>query len=125
MVVLTTEVKVDGLTGQDVSRFLLNCSDADYQRYWPGTHLAFHTPKRMPGDLGNLVCFDEYLGKRRLKFDAVVTEVMPGKRIVWQMKKLVKLSARLTLDFEDEGRVSTSDIALQSALMVSVGSLIR
>ena len=104
MVVITTEVKVDGLTGQDVSRFLLNCSDADYQRYWPGTHLAFHTSKRMPGDLGNLVCFDEYVGKRRLKFDAVVTEVMPGKRIVWQMKKLVKLSARLTLDFEDEGR---------------------
>lgn len=117
MLMITTEVTVPEITSEAVSRFMLDCSDADYQRWWPGTHLAFHTLKRMPGDLGNLVYFDEYVGKRRLKFNAVVTEVLPGKRIVWQMKKIVNLPARLTLDFED----SKEGVRIRHSLVVGFG----
>jgi hypothetical protein len=51
--------------------------------------------------VGNLVYFDEYVGGYRLRFKAVVTEIISGKKLVWQMKKIVKLPAWLALDFED------------------------
>ncbi len=70
---------------------------------WPGTHLAFHTKERFPNDIGNLVYFDEYVGRRRLKFESVVTKNAPGRTIVWQMKKIVKLPVWLSLTLEDKG----------------------
>ena len=80
---------------------MLNCTDEDYQNWWPGTHLAFHTTKRFPGDFGNLVYFDEYVGRRRLKFEGVLIKSIPGKEIVWQMKKVVRLPAWLVLELDD------------------------
>ena len=80
---------------------MLNCTDEDYQRWWPGEHLAFHTLKRYPGDIGNLVNFDEYVGNHRIKFQGIVTEVIPGARVVWQMKMMVKLPAWLILECVD------------------------
>lgn len=101
MIKMRTRVKVKGISGAEISAFMLNCTDADYQRWWPGTHLAFHTIQRRPGDLGNLVMFDEIVGGRRLRFSAVLTEVVPGRKLTWQMKKLVRLPGWLSLDFED------------------------
>jgi hypothetical protein len=100
MITLQSKVDVDGISAEALSDFMLNCTDADYQRWWPGTHLAFHTLKRIPGNIGNLVYFDEYVGKRRLKFQGVVSVYEPGRRIVWQMKWLVRLPAWLILEFE-------------------------
>ena len=80
---------------------MLNCTDEKYQKWWPGTHISFHTIKRFPNDLGNIVYFDEYVGKRRLKFKGVVVENIPGKKLVWQMKKVIKLPSWLELGFED------------------------
>jgi len=101
MITLKTEVTVQGITAKQVTDFMLNCTDAEYQRWWPDTHLAFHTIKRRPRDFGNLVYFDEYVGKRRLKFHGMITEMVPGKRIVWQMIKGFKLPAWVCLDVED------------------------
>lgn len=101
MIALRTEVEVAGISGRSVSDFMLNCTDADYQNWWPGTHLAFHTTRRFPNGLGNLVYFDEYVGRRRLKFEGVVVKSIPGKEIVWQMKKVVRWPAWLALEFED------------------------
>ncbi len=101
MIRMTTRVDVKGVTGQAVSDFMLNCTDRDYQRWWPGTHLAFHTLKRRPGHVGSLVYFDEYVGRRRLAFQGVVTELIPGKRLVWQMQKVIRLPGWLMLDFSD------------------------
>ena len=101
MITMKTEVNVKGISGKDVSDFLLNCTDEDYQRWWNGTHLSFHTIKRYPNNLGNLVYFDEYVGRYRLKFNGVVTEIVPGKKLVWQMIKIVKLPGWLILEFED------------------------
>ena len=101
MIAMRAEVEVRGISGRSVSDFMLNCTDEDYQDWWPGTHLAFHTTRRFPDDLGNHVYFDEYVGGRRLKFEGVVVKNAPGKEIVWQMKKVVRLPAWLVLEFDD------------------------
>ena len=87
MIVMRTEVHVTGTTGHSIYEFMLNCTDEEYQNWWPGTHLAFHTTRRFPGNVGNRVYFDEYVGSRRLRFSGVVVRCDPGKKIVWQMVK--------------------------------------
>ena len=101
MIQLQTSVTVPGLTGKAVSEFMLNATDADYQRWWPGTHLAFHTLRRYPGDLGNRVYYDEFVGNYRLKFNGVLVEVFPSRKLTWQIQKIVRLPAWLTLEFAD------------------------
>ncbi len=66
MIVMRTEVEVKGVSGRSIHDFMLNCTDEDYQAWWPRTHRAFHTMRRFSDDLGNLVYFDEYVGRRRL-----------------------------------------------------------
>jgi hypothetical protein len=102
MVILQSVVSVPGLRAGQVVEFLLQCSDADYQRWWPGTHLHFHTLERRPRDLGNLVHMDEWVGNRRVKLNGVVTEAIPGRKIVWQLKALVRQPVRLELEVDDE-----------------------
>lgn len=101
MITMKTKVNVKGITGKAISEFMLNCTDEDYQRWWKGVHLAFHTIRRYPNDVGNLVYFDEFVGNHRLRFKAEVVEIIPDKKIVWQMKKGVKLPGWLILVFED------------------------
>jgi len=103
MIVMRTEVWVGGVSGSSISDFLLYCTDENYQDWWPGTHIALHTTRRVPGDVGNLIYFDEYVGKRRLKFEGVVVKSIPGKEIVWQIKKVVRLPAWLVMEFDDDG----------------------
>ena len=104
MITMKTDVNVNGTSAKDICNFMLNCTDQDYQDWWKGTHLAFHTIKRFPNEIGNLVHFDEYVGKRRLKFEAIVTKFIPGKEMVWQMKKAIPLPAWLVMEFEDNDR---------------------
>ena len=101
MIRLQTDVDVDGLAAEEVFRFLLNCDDASYQAWWPGIHIRFHTVLREPGNVGNLVYMDEYIGRFRLRLHAVIVAIDPGRRIVWQMVKGVRLPGRLLLTFED------------------------
>ena len=101
MIAMRAEVIVNGISGKAVSDFMLNCTNEDYQNWWPGTHLSFYTTIRFPDDLGNLVHFDEYVGRRRLKFDGVVVKNVPGKELIWQMKKVVRVPAWLALEFDD------------------------
>ena len=101
MIELRTEVYVNGISGKSVSDFMLNCTDEDYQNWWPGTHLAFHTINRFPNGLGNIVYFDEYVGSHRLTFYGIVVENIPGRKIIWQLKKVIKLPVWLILEFED------------------------
>lgn len=96
-----TNVHVENLSAHSLYEFMLHCTDEQYARWWPGTHLAFHTIKREPNDIGSLVYFDEMVGTRRLKYKAVVTEANPDRKITWQMKKLVRLPGYLTLELHD------------------------
>jgi hypothetical protein len=101
MVTLKTTVQVKGITAKDIYCFMLNCTDADYQQWWQGTHLSCHTVKRYPGNIGNVVYVDEYVGKYRLKGCAVITRLVPCSEMVYQIKKMVKLPARFTMKFEE------------------------
>ncbi len=103
MITLRTQMELPGITGNEIVQFLLNCTDEEYQRWWPGTHLSFHTIQRHSGDVGNLVYMDEFIGQRRVKGKAIVTEIVPGQRVAWQMVKLIRLPVWFTLDLKDQG----------------------
>lgn len=102
MIELKTRVRVKNLSARDVYDFMIDCTDEKYKRWWPEMHFAFHTINRVGNNyLGDLVVFDEMVGKRRLTFKAVITEAVPGQKITWQMKKMLLLPALLSLNLED------------------------
>lgn len=114
MLTIQTQVHVPLITGREMADFLLYCTDREYQAWWQGMHLEFHTIKRYPGDLGSVIYMDEFVGKKRVKMLAIVTEVIPGRRIVWQMKKIVRLPVWLTLEFVDDANGVMLTHALQA-----------
>ena len=61
--------------------------------------MRFHTISRRPGEIGNVVYFDEYVGRMRLRSKAVVTRYEPDKLIEWQMKWVVPWPVRALLSF--------------------------
>jgi hypothetical protein len=101
MIRLTTNVLVPGVSAAEVCHFMIYCDDARYHGWWPEAHFRFHTIERKPGNVGNLVYYDELVGKRRLRFRAVITEFVPNRRIVWQMKAWIPLPAWLSLEFRE------------------------
>jgi hypothetical protein len=103
MITLSTQIDVSDIRGREITGFLLNCTDELYQRWWPGTHLSFHTISRFPSNVGNVVFMDEFIGDRRVITKAVVKEVLDGRRIVSQMKKLVPLPVFLKLELNEVG----------------------
>ena len=104
MLSLNTTIHVPGLSGREITDFLVNCDDTQYQAWWPGVHLQFHTVRRFPGDIGNIVYMDEYVGRFRIKGHAVATSAIPGREIVCQIKHGVRLPAWLILRFKDDAR---------------------
>lgn len=98
---------VDGLTGQEITDFLLDCGDDIYHAWWPGTHLELHVLEHGSGDdhVGDVVLMDEYVGSRRVRMVGEVLEAVAGKRIVWQFRPGgLRLPVRLTLALSDEER---------------------
>ena len=104
MITLRSEVSVRGISAHEFLVFMVNCTDADYQEWWPGTHLAFHTIQRYPNEIGNIVYFDEYVGKTRLKFKGIITDYVPGQRVIWQMILGVKLPAWLEIECWEQSK---------------------
>ncbi len=80
MISIQSRVCVPGISAAQLVDFMLNCADAQYQAWWPGTHLVFHTIERRPGDVGNVVVFDEFVGKRRLKTSALSPRLCPAEK---------------------------------------------
>lgn len=102
MITLQTTVFVPGVQGEDILEFLDRCDDAEYQRWWPGTHLQYHALARTPEKVGSTFLMDEFVGKRRLRLEGVVTRYEPGRHFECQLKKGVPLPAHLEIDTEDE-----------------------
>jgi hypothetical protein len=98
MLVFESRVDVAGLTGREVTDFMVSCTDGRYRRWWPGTHLQFHALGRATGGVGDVVVMDEFIGRRRLRLRGVVEVVEPGRMLVWRFRKLVPLPARLSLE---------------------------
>jgi len=101
VVVLQTRVFVVGVAGKQVTDFFVNCTDSDYQRWWEGTHLEFHTVNRTTEVIGSLVYFDEYVGKHRLKFKGRITNYAAGKHLEYRLAKGLSMPAWLVLEFQD------------------------
>ncbi len=109
MLTLESRVTVPGLTGAEITTFLSECTDAGYQQWWPGVHLHLHSLTAGGGaHLGDEIFMDEFIGTRRLRMTAVVVEAEPGRKIMWQMKKGIRLPAWLTIEVVDHPEVSTS-----------------
>lgn len=102
MFTIQSKVHVEGIGGLPIFNFFINPNDSAYQSWWPGTHLEFHVQRGAPGSVGCLVYMDEYVGKRRVRMTGVVTEVLPGKKICWQFKALIRLPVWLCLELEDD-----------------------
>lgn len=98
MLVFESRVDVGGLTGRDVTDFMLACTDEQYRSWWPGTHLQLHAQWRGAGGVGDVMVMDEFVGRRRLRLRGVVEAVEPGSRLVWRFRKVVRLPARLSLE---------------------------
>ena len=101
MLTLQTSLRVDGIAGTEIFEFLVNPTDEAYRRWWPGTHLHFHLLERHAKHVGDIVYMDEYVGRRRLRMRGIVIEADPGRRLVWQMKKAIRLPVRLELELRD------------------------
>lgn len=99
---IQSKVHVEGIGGLPIFNFFIDPSDRAYQRWWPGTHLKFHTVRGTPGSIGSVIYMDEYIGKRRLRMAGVVTEVQPGKAITWQFKAFIRLPVWLHLELEED-----------------------
>ncbi|GAA1750896.1 hypothetical protein GCM10009767_07260 [Kocuria aegyptia] len=98
MLVIESRVDVEGLTGPEVTEFMLACTDEQYQRWWPGAHLQLHALGRAAGGVGDVVVMDEFIGRRRLRLLGIVEAVEPGREVVWRFRKIVPLPARLRLE---------------------------
>jgi hypothetical protein len=104
MFTIQSKLHLDHITGIDIFNFLINPDDREYQRWWPGTHLEYRLVKHSPHHVGDVVYMDEYVGKHRLKMTAIVTEAQPGKKIVWQMRRWIRLPVRLSIELEDDNK---------------------
>ncbi len=102
MVAIQTVIRLEGISGREIIDFFLNCDDAQYQEWWPGTHLRFHTVRRRPGNVGSIVFMDEYVGRERLRMKAVVTRADPGALTV-RMKLLFPLPFWVHIETRDGG----------------------
>lgn len=106
---LTTEMTVDGLTGRQITDFLLNCDDDRYQAWWPGTHLELHVLEPGAADhVRDVVLMDEYVGSRHLRMVGEVESVVPGEQIVWRLgwggfRFSLPIRLTLTLRTRDRG----------------------
>ena len=98
MLVIESRVDVAGLSGRDVTDFMVACTDEQYQSWWPGTHLQLHVLGGTTGEVGDVMVMDEFIGRRRLRLHGILEAVEPGRRLVWRFHKVVPLPARLSLE---------------------------
>ena len=103
MLTIESRATVTGLSGTEITRFLLDCTDVRYQAWWPGVHLQLH-PLAAGGvdHVGDVVFMDEIIGWRHVRMTGVIVEAEPGRKIVWQFKKGIRLPVRLALELTDQ-----------------------
>jgi len=102
MLTIESTTFVPGTDGRKITDFLLDCDDERYRRWWPGTHLHLHPLARGgPDHVGDVVLMDERVGRRHLRMTGVVVQAVPGRLLVWQLKRGVRLPVRLTLALDD------------------------
>lgn len=102
MLILQTSLRVEGISASEIFEFLADPTDETYRQWWPGVHLQFHLLERHPDHVGDVIYMDEYVGTRRLRMKGVVIEAVPDRRIVWQLKRVIRLPARVELELREQ-----------------------
>ena len=103
MLSIGTRTHVAGLSGREITDFLSTCGDEAFRRWWPGTHFHLHTAKGTPGSVGSVVFMDELVGNRRVKMRCELVTLLPGSRLVWQLRRLLfRLPVKLVLQLNDD-----------------------
>jgi len=120
---LKSEFDVKGLSGKTAIDFIINVTNEVYQNWWPGTHLELQVIKRFPDNIGDIVVFDEYIGKRRVKFQTIVEKYIPGKEIVWKLDKGMLMPAWMTLECKDNNEGVTITHTLKAGY-TGIGKLL-
>lgn len=103
MIDFTTRITLEAADVAPMYTFLLTCTDEQYNQWWPGVHLVFHTTKGEPGAVGSELYFDERVGDMRITYHATVIKADRNKEIVWHLKKIIPLPAWLHMKFESNG----------------------
>jgi hypothetical protein len=101
---VVSEAVVPGVRAAQVVDFMLEPTDEAYRVWWPGVHDRFHITAAggRADHVGDRVVLDELVGPRRLRMAGRVVEVVPARRVVWQLHKGVPLPVRLVLELEDQ-----------------------
>jgi hypothetical protein len=100
---LITRTHVAGLSGREITDFLSTCDDEAFQRWWPGTHFHLHTVKGTRGCIGSTIFMDEMIGHRRVKVKCELIELVPGQKLVWQLRRpLFRLPVKLIFQLRDD-----------------------
>ncbi len=100
---LITRTHVAGLSGREITDFLSTCDDDGFRWWWPGTHFHLHTAKGTPGTPGSVIFMDELIGPRRVKVRCELVELVPGRKLVWQLRgPLFRLPVKLIFQLEDD-----------------------
>jgi hypothetical protein len=115
---LITRTHVAGLSGREITDFLSTCDDAAFQRWWPGTHFHLHTVKGAPGGVGSIIYMDEMIGQRRVKIKCELVELVPGRKLVWQLRRpLFRLPVKLIFALQDDD----TGVQVEHAIEVGYG----
>ena len=61
-----------------------------------------HPVKGRGNEIGALIYMDEFVGKRRVRLTGELTDLIPGKRFVWQPRSYIPLPVRLIIEFGDD-----------------------
>ncbi|TGK46668.1 hypothetical protein [Leptospira bouyouniensis] len=101
MITLQTIVDVKGVKPKDFYEFILNCTDEDYNRWWPGTHLVWHTVKKFPGNTGNLIYSEQMFGGHLEKGHSVIKKLVPYNEMHFQVIRGIRVPVWYTLKFDD------------------------
>jgi hypothetical protein len=112
---LVTRTHVAGLSGKEITDFLANCDDEAFRRWWPGTHFHLHTVKGAPGTIGSVIFMDEMIGQKRVKVRCELVELIPGRRLVWQLRRpLFRLPVKLIFELQDDDTGASAEHRIEA-----------
>lgn len=102
MIHLQTIQYVPGLSAAKAYTFLLDFETADYQAWWPGTHLLAKSLRRVPGHIGNRTLVDQHIGPYRLKMIEETTALIPERKISLRVRGIGGLPVRMSYEFDED-----------------------
>ncbi|MDA3936652.1 MAG: hypothetical protein PF636_07300 [Actinomycetota bacterium] len=122
MLTIESSMHVPQMRAAQVIDFFLHPRDDLYQRWWPGVHFGMHPLNETIG-IGQAVYMDELVGRRRLRFSCLVTD-LSSDSITWQFRRLVRLPCWLVLAIADDEDGATITHSIRAGYRSGIGRLL-